>query len=334
MNIKFFKWNFWVLTAAVMFGLTMTGAAQTTAFTYQGRFIDAAMPQPTNGSYAMSFKMFDAAAGGNQVGATIILPAVQVANGVFTVSLDYTSASFDGTARFLEVTVGNTVLNPRQEITSAPYAITAQRALRATDSLNLGGIPADQYVTGQVVRSVNNLSDNVLLAAGANITITPSGNTLTIAATAGGGSGINNQTSLQTTANFNIDGTGAANIFNAATQFNLGGSRFLSGGGGNVFAGLGSGAATTTGGDNAFVGTNAGMTNTTGFNNSFFGTDAGRNNNGASNSFFGRSAGFDNTTGSNNSFFGLDAGRFNPPVNVLFSPSVFLPPASTPKNAF
>ena len=40
---------------------------------------------------------------------------------------------------------------------------------------------------GQVVRSVNGLRDAVTLAAGNNVTITPSGQTLTIAATGGGG---------------------------------------------------------------------------------------------------------------------------------------------------
>jgi hypothetical protein len=39
-----------------------------------------------------------------------------------------------------------------------------------------------KLATGQVVRNLNGLTDNVTLAPGANITITPSGNTLTIAA--------------------------------------------------------------------------------------------------------------------------------------------------------
>jgi len=41
-----------------------------------------------------------------------------------------------------------------------------------------------KIATGQVVTSLNNLTDNVTLSAGSNITITPSGNTLTIAGTA------------------------------------------------------------------------------------------------------------------------------------------------------
>lgn len=42
---------------------------------------------------------------------------------------------------------------------------------------------------GSYVISINGLSGNVNLAAGSNITITPSGNTLTIASTASGGGG-------------------------------------------------------------------------------------------------------------------------------------------------
>ena len=125
------------------------------------------------------------------------------------------------------------------------------------------------------VRSLNGLTGNLTLAAGANITITPSGNTLTIASTAGGaGGGILNQTTPQTSANFNIDGTGTANIFNAQTQFNIGGNRVLSiAGTDNIFAGTGTGNANTTGNANAFFGTKAGFVNN-GFANSFFGAGA------------------------------------------------------------
>ena len=212
--------NFKTIALILWSGILMAANvhAQTTAFTYQGRFIDSTVAQPTNGIYNMRFALYDAVAGGNQIGLSVSLPAVQVTNGIFTVSLDFTAASFDGAARFLEITVTNGVLNPRQEITNAPYAILAQNALlanKAVNSAQLGGIDADQYITGQIVRSVNNLNGSLTLAAGSNITITPVGNTLTIAST--GGSGISNQTSLQSGANFNIDGTGTANIFNAAT---------------------------------------------------------------------------------------------------------------------
>lgn len=50
-----------------------------------------------------------------------------------------------------------------------------------------GAVTGVKIALGQVVRSLNGLTDNVALTAGANITITPSGNTLTIAGIAGGG---------------------------------------------------------------------------------------------------------------------------------------------------
>ena len=92
MKIQVLRAKFLIFAAAVLCGFAIVGAAQTTTFTYQGRFTDASVVQPTNGVYNMSFKLFDAAAGGNQIGANINIPAVSVVNGIFTVPLDYTAA--------------------------------------------------------------------------------------------------------------------------------------------------------------------------------------------------------------------------------------------------
>jgi hypothetical protein len=123
---------------------------------------------------------------------------------------------------------------------------------------------------------------------------------------------IQNSMSRQTSTDFNIGGTGAANIFDAATQYNLGGSRILSNeGSNNLFAGVGAGAV-NTGQSNSFFGSGAGLANANGNFNSFFGSGAGRANNGGSNnSFFGSNAGLANTTGFQNSFFGREAGANN-----------------------
>ena len=48
-------------------------------------------------------------------------------------------------------------------------------------------VNANNIASGQVVKSLNGLTDAVSLSAGANVTITPSGNTLQIAASGGGG---------------------------------------------------------------------------------------------------------------------------------------------------
>lgn len=188
---------------------------QTAAFTYQGRFTDSAVPSPTNGFYNMQFAIYDAISGGNLVAAAITNPNVQVSNGVFTVSLDYGATVFPGAERFLEIRVlssagGYVPLNPRQPISSAPYAIRSSKASSADNSMQLGGIDANQFLTGQVVRSVNNLNGPVRIDAGANVSITPNGNTLTIAASGGGAGTItgvssgNGLTGGGTTGNVNL----------------------------------------------------------------------------------------------------------------------------------
>jgi Chaperone of endosialidase len=52
-----------------------------------------------------------------------------------------------------------------------------------------GAVTAPKIGSGVVVRSLNSLTDAVTLAAGSNVSITPSGSTLTISATPGGGGG-------------------------------------------------------------------------------------------------------------------------------------------------
>ncbi|MBI4310851.1 MAG: hypothetical protein HY681_03625 [Chloroflexi bacterium] len=79
-------------------------------------------------------------------------------------------------------------------VTSAKIADGAVTPAKIADGTIATADLADNAVTGakvasgQVVKSVNSLTDAVTLAAGSNVTITPSGNTLTIAATGGSGS--------------------------------------------------------------------------------------------------------------------------------------------------
>ena len=102
---------------------------QTTKFTYQGKLNSGG--SPANGSYDLQFQLFDAAAGGTLQGSpnTIVVVPVAVSNGVFTVQLDFGNSAFPGADRFLEIGVrlqGDvnpyTILSPRQQLTSAPYA--------------------------------------------------------------------------------------------------------------------------------------------------------------------------------------------------------------------
>lgn len=304
-----------------------TATAQSTGFTYQGKLNDN--NQPANGNYDFEFKLFDAASGGTQQGATLQRNNVPVTDGIFTVLLDFGANAFPGANRFLEISVrlsgtpGITVLAPRQPMTPTPYAIrsasaanadnatnatnatnamTAQTATNATNaqtaqnSLQLGGVGASQYVQ---------TSDTRLSDARNPLPNSPNY--------------IQNGSTQQVASNFNISGNGTAggtltgNIVSATTQFNIGLARVLgSPGSFNFFAGNGAGQLNSTGTGNSFFGVNAGIFNTTGSSNTFAGFEAGRNNNaGANNSYFGKDAGRSSTSGSDNAFFGNDAGQSN-----------------------
>jgi hypothetical protein len=51
------------------FAFTVSGAAQATAFTYQGRLTDAG--NPANGNYDLRFQLYDAPTGGNVIGGAL-----------------------------------------------------------------------------------------------------------------------------------------------------------------------------------------------------------------------------------------------------------------------
>lgn len=102
------------------------------AFTYQGQLNQGT--SVANGSYDFRFRLYDAAAAGTQVGATLTTTSVQVANGIFTVSLDFGDTAFAGSARFLQIDVKSaggptyTALSPRQELKPAPNAVYAAKS--------------------------------------------------------------------------------------------------------------------------------------------------------------------------------------------------------------
>ncbi|MCA9935900.1 MAG: tail fiber domain-containing protein [Ardenticatenaceae bacterium] len=101
------------------------------AFTYQGELQDGG--SPANGTYDLSFRLFDGADPGTatQIGATVAVPNVSVEDGVFTVLLDFGASPFAGSARWLEISVARdgdslTALTPTQPLTAVPYALYAE----------------------------------------------------------------------------------------------------------------------------------------------------------------------------------------------------------------
>jgi len=128
--------------------------AQGTTFTYQGRLTEAG--NPVSGTYDMQFKLYDlpGVGTGTQQGATLANNSVQVANGVFSVTLNFGASVFDGTPRFIEVSErpgGSAnpyiIMDPRQPVSPAPYAIYAGSA----GNVGNGSVTASQLNTGGVL---------------------------------------------------------------------------------------------------------------------------------------------------------------------------------------
>src|SRR5712691_11541231 len=183
-----------VAVFSILLGAT-AALGQTTGFTYQGRLTDGGTP--ANGNYDLQFALFDSLANGAQVGSTQTINTVAVSNGVFTVSLDFGASAFTGASRFLEISArpsgggSFTLLSPRQQITSTPYAVRSLNAASA-DSVPASGVPAG---------SANYIQNATSPQASSNFNISGNG-------TAGG--------------------TLSGGVVNATTQYNLNGARILS----------------------------------------------------------------------------------------------------------
>jgi hypothetical protein len=129
-----------------------------TVITYQGRLQDG--NTPANGLYDFQFSVFDASAAGVQVGSTVTLDNVSVANGLFTVKLNFGQSVFGGGQRWLLITVrpgasagAYTTLSPRQELTSAPYAL-AMPNVYTDEAVNFVGIGRNFRISGNEVFGV------------------------------------------------------------------------------------------------------------------------------------------------------------------------------------
>ena len=99
---------------------------------------------------------------------------VLLSNGLFTAILGSSTPlnlPFDQ-QYWLGISVnGGSELSPRTPLTSSPYSLQA-----------------NDVDSGKVVKSVNGLRDDVVLAGGSNVTVSSAGDTLIISATGGGGS--------------------------------------------------------------------------------------------------------------------------------------------------
>jgi trimeric autotransporter adhesin len=125
--------------------------AQGNAFTYQGRLTDNGSAYTGNAEFQAT--LWDAVSGGIQIAANS--PAqvfLGVTNGLFVLPLNF-GANFPGANRWLQLEVRTnigsfTTLTPRQQLTPAPYAITASNLSGTLPAAQLSGTIGSSNLSG------------------------------------------------------------------------------------------------------------------------------------------------------------------------------------------
>lgn len=255
----------WVGLAGLAAGcfLATSAVAQSTAFTYQGRFNTNGLPY--TGLAEFQFTLWDQPSAGNLTAATA--PAsvvVGVTNGLFATAVNFGTAAFPGAERWLQIEARTdigpfTALTPRQALTPTPYAL---RAL----NVEPGGLSSGTYGSALVLNNPGNQFSGTFTGNGAGLTNlaawTLAGNT----GTAPGANflGTTDNQSLEIRVNnqraFRIEpSTGGPNLIGGSSNNSIGASSessTVSGGAGNRI-GTNSPGSTIAGGNDNRIGTNS-----------------------------------------------------------------------------
>jgi len=139
-----------IVAAALCGGFCQAHAAPMgTAFTYQGRLVNAS--GPVTGTYDMRFQLSDALESGTGIGPLLGPYSVPIVNGVFTVSLDFGSV-FQGDMRYLLITArtnGSVIYTtfPGQPLTASPNTMFAARSASAASADGLPGLTVTPVTT-------------------------------------------------------------------------------------------------------------------------------------------------------------------------------------------
>jgi hypothetical protein len=315
-------------------------AAQSTAFTYQGR-----LDHGSNVLFTadMTFTLFTTNTDGSPVGGPITNSYVQASsNGLFTTTIDFGSGIWTGTTpNWLEIGVRTngigafTILTPRQLITPTPQSIYALNAAIATSASNFSGSVSGDVSGPQGATEVlsvggqpaANIASGVIAANAATTANTPgtivardsSGNFTASSVTLGGSLYLPFPAIIYSGSNTMMIEQGS--VFIGAADY-PGGLGFAGHSAGTLAVGVhdvgvgdsalsGGGPGFTsldTGSYNTAIGEAALQFNTTGSNNTAGGYAALRNNtSGSDNKADGYEALYSNTTGSSNTANGYQA---------------------------
>ncbi|HSL89382.1 MAG TPA: hypothetical protein VK870_08775 [Ignavibacteriaceae bacterium] len=183
-----------LLSLLCFLSVCVFGQAIPKQFDYQGVLKTSAGGIVPDGNYPMTFRIYNDPTGGTALWTET--QTVAVANGIFSVHLGSNTAIAGvpfNRIHFLGITLGTEPeLLPRTMLTPSPYSFMSMDIMDeavTTTKIQNGAVTGDKIGANQVVKSINGLKDDVAFIAGTNITLTPSGNNITINAAGGGGGG-------------------------------------------------------------------------------------------------------------------------------------------------
>ena len=143
----------WV--AVILIGYSASAAPAPAEFNYQGRITDLVGSPVSDGPLDMTLALYDEPTGGSLVWEESL--TVQVTDGIYHATLGENIAlDLDFSQRFwLEIAVGNDVLDPRMPLHSVPYALHAEEAG------SLGGhAPSDFLLSGDLTPAIDAHADD------------------------------------------------------------------------------------------------------------------------------------------------------------------------------
>jgi len=152
------KTKIFLILTAIVFGFATMVFSVPDHINYQGMLRNAA-GDLQDGVFSMTFKIYDQSSGG-----TALLTdsqSVTVSNGLYNAEIGpVTTSIFDGSDRWLEVTVGSDILAPRLKINSVAYSINTDHASTADSATNADS--ADYATLSGTASSAATVEDNTI----------------------------------------------------------------------------------------------------------------------------------------------------------------------------
>ncbi len=185
--------SFTIIILSTLIALPLVAVAQIPhTLSYQGILADTAGTPKPDGSYNFTFRLYPVSSGGTAIWSET--KSAQVKHGLFSTILGSVtpipdSVKFDRQYWLGVQVASDPELSPRMQLSSVGSSMNSLRA-DVAQTVPDGSIVGGKIASGQVVKSINNLHDNLTMRGANGASITTNGDTITVTASGGGGGGI------------------------------------------------------------------------------------------------------------------------------------------------